>query len=156
MKHYALSAVCTLFLAGTAQAQIQSPLTSDVTLGPVSYPVSSEPAKSASGTTSAAPSVAAKKPYETYHLTTQEVHPWPQAEGLSVQVQTDRRHIPPVLEVGLGTRSLLNMQADPQRDGQALPVAGAAAALAWERYLNSFKHPIPEYMQERVKSGSDK
>lgn len=107
--------------------------------------------------TASAPALAKERePYEHYHLRPDQVHPWPEVEGLPATVHTQRRHIPPFLGVGGDTRSLLSMQADPGRPGKPVPVSGAAAALAWERYLNSFSHPIPEFMEERVSTQSSR
>ena len=149
---------CTLLIASGAWAQTQPPITGTMATGASPYPVSANPA-SASNQGVHTPAVEAeptepaeRQPYEKYRLSDKEVHPWPEVEGLPVHVQNERRHIPPRLEIGSDTRSLLSMQADPDREGTVLPVHGAAANLAWERYLNSFKHPIPEYMKERIKT----
>lgn len=154
MNHLRFLVFCSVFATGSALAQTQAPLTGSMAGSATTYPVATKAPAAApvppSPATGQEP--AQRQPYETYRLAEHEVHPWPEVEGLPVHVQNERRHIPPILDVGEGTRSLLSMQADPQREGQELPVAGAAAALAWERYLNSFKHPIPEYMQERVKT----
>ncbi len=149
---------CSLLIASGAWAQTQPPITGAMATGTNSYPVSTSPAAASNQgvhTPAAAAEPAepaARQPYEKYRLSDAEVHPWPEVEGLPVHVQNERRHIPPRLEVGQETRSLLSMQADPDREGAVLPVHGAAANLAWERYLNSFKHPIPEYMKERIKT----
>lgn len=92
--------------------------------------------------------------YENYQLSVKQVHPWPESEGLQPSVQTERRHIPPFISIGNDTRSLLRMQADSQRAGRVVPVSGVAASKAWERYLNSFTHPIPEFMEERISTSS--
>lgn len=160
MKRSRILACCTLLMASGAWAQTQPPLTGTMVSGTNTYPVSASPAAASNQGvhTPAAPATASaeRQPYEKYRLSDKEVHPWPEVEGLPVHVQNERRHIPPRIEVGPDTRSLLSMQADPDREGKVLPVHGAAANLAWERYLGSFKHPIPEYMKERVKTnGSD-
>lgn len=162
MNRSRILACCTLLMASSAWAQTQAPLTGTMVSGTSTYPVSTSPAAASNQGvhTPAAPAAetapAERQPYEKYRLSDEEVHPWPEVEGLPVHVQNERRHIPPRIEVGPDTRSLLSMQADPDREGKALPVHGAAANLAWERYLESFKHPIPEYMKERIKTnGSD-
>lgn len=158
MNHLRALFFCSVVAAGSALAQTQAPLTGAMADSAAAYPVAAKApaAAPASPPQAADQEPAPRQPYETYRLAKREVHPWPEVEGLPVQVQNERRYIPPFLDVGEGTRSLLSMQADSQRDGQELPVAGAAATLAWERYLNSFKHPIPEYMQERVKTSDKK
>ncbi|WGQ34724.1 DUF3613 domain-containing protein [Alcaligenes faecalis] len=163
MNRSRILACCTLLMATGVWAQTQAPLTGTMGSGTRTYPLNA-PAVAAGNQGVHTPAVPAdeppaatsapRQPYETYRLTDKEVHPWPEVEGLPVHVQNERRHIPPRLEVGPDTRSLLSMQADPEREGQVLPVHGAAANLAWERYLNSFKHPIPEYMTERIKTNS--
>lgn len=47
-------------------------------------------------------------------------------------------------DVGDATRMLLAMQRDGAQAGQMLRVPGEQAALAYQRYLDSFRHPIPE------------
>lgn len=50
------------------------------------------------------------------------------------------------------TRALLAAQADGRRAGGALPILGPVSTAAWNRYLDSFSHPIPEYFQKRVET----
>ncbi|MCY1537769.1 hypothetical protein D9M68_732780 [compost metagenome] len=60
----------------------------------------------------------------------------------------------PAAPEGFGdvTRGLLAAQADGRRAGGALPILGPVSTAAWNRYLDSFKHPIPEWMQKRVET----
>lgn len=63
--------------------------------------------------------------------------------------------LPVRLHVGDATRSLLAMQ----REGEIAsttprPMAGDIASLSYKRYLDSFKHPIPEKFGTTVKSSS--
>ncbi|KRG70281.1 hypothetical protein ABB27_04970 [Stenotrophomonas terrae] len=53
----------------------------------------------------------------------------------------------PRSQIGDTTRDLLRMQADGSRAGNALPMLGEAASRSYQRYLNSFDHPIPEYFE---------
>lgn len=53
------------------------------------------------------------------------------------------------------THKLFELQADKNRPGQALPVLGATANRSWQRYLDSFTHPIPEQFEERVSSKNE-
>ena len=53
----------------------------------------------------------------------------------------------PRSQIGDTTRALLRMQADGSRAGNALPMLGEAASRSYQRYLNSFDHPIPEYFE---------
>ncbi|MGH8054125.1 MAG: DUF3613 domain-containing protein [Stenotrophomonas sp.] len=50
-------------------------------------------------------------------------------------------------QVGDTTRALLRMQADGSHAGNALPMLGETASRSYQRYLNSFDHPIPEYFE---------
>lgn len=52
------------------------------------------------------------------------------------------------------TRGLLAAQADGRRAGAALPVLGAVSTAAWNRYVNSFTRPIPEWFTKRVETES--
>jgi hypothetical protein len=49
----------------------------------------------------------------------------------------------PASEVGHATRAWLALQRDNTAAGPAMPVLGAEAGIAYQRYLNSFKTPIP-------------
>jgi len=59
----------------------------------------------------------------------------------------------PADEVGTTTRALLAAQADGRRAGNTLLIPGAVATASWNRYLESFAHPIPEFFAERVEDG---
>lgn len=74
------------------------------------------------------------------------------------QVQTPMPQAPaaaaPAPEENFGdvTRGLLAAQADGRRAGNALPVLGPVSTAAWNRYLDSFKHPIPEWFDRHVET----
>ncbi|MPV70406.1 DUF3613 domain-containing protein [Burkholderia sp. BE17] len=55
-------------------------------------------------------------------------------------------------EIGHATNALLAFQRDDHAAGPALPMLGDAASLAYQRYLESFKHKIPESMGSPVNS----
>ncbi|WP_412021955.1 DUF3613 domain-containing protein [Burkholderia cepacia] len=55
-------------------------------------------------------------------------------------------------EIGHATNTLLAFQRDGHAAGPALPVLGDAASLTYQRYLESFKHKIPESMGSPVNS----
>lgn len=66
---------------------------------------------------------------------------------------------PEVARSGQVTRSLLAAQATGALNGrnvagQALPALGATAGLTWQRYVDSFTHPIPEWFEEKVEDNS--
>ena len=52
--------------------------------------------------------------------------------------------------VGDVTRSLLQAQVDGRVAGPQLPMLGATAEASWERYMNSFTHPLPEFFEAKV------
>ena len=62
----------------------------------------------------------------------------------------------PADEVGTTTRALLAAQADGRRAGNTLLIPGAVATASWNRYIESFTHPIPEFYKERVEDGGNK
>jgi len=107
MNRSRILACCTLLMASSAWAQTQAPLTGTMVSGTSTYPVSTSPAAASNQGvhTPAAPAAetapAERQPYEKYRLSDEEVHPWPEVEGLPVHVQNERRHIPPRIEVGL-------------------------------------------------------
>ncbi|MET3551054.1 hypothetical protein ABIC50_000951 [Burkholderia sp. 567] len=53
-------------------------------------------------------------------------------------------------EVGHATDALLALQRDNRAAGPALPMLGDTASLSYQRYLDSFKHKIPESMGSPV------
>lgn len=60
--------------------------------------------------------------------------------------------------IGTATRNLLRQQVNGNQAGATLPVLGASASLSYQRYLDSFKHPIPERFESRLseaKSGAE-
>ncbi|OZI30475.1 hypothetical protein CAL29_20840 [Bordetella genomosp. 10] len=50
------------------------------------------------------------------------------------------------------TRALLAAQADGRRAAPLQPMLGPVATASWERYLDSFNQPIPQWFRERVDS----
>lgn len=52
--------------------------------------------------------------------------------------------------IGDVTRLLFAAQADGRRAGGNLPMLGEAATRSWQRYMESFSQPIPEWFDERV------
>lgn len=52
--------------------------------------------------------------------------------------------------VGTSTRNLLDLQRSGRLAGPELPMLGAASALAYQRYLQANKYPIPEYFSENL------
>lgn len=55
-------------------------------------------------------------------------------------------------ELGDSTRALLRMQAEGSHAGRALPMLGETASRSYQRYINSFEHPIPEFFEATLPS----
>lgn len=58
-------------------------------------------------------------------------------------------------EVGDATRALLRLQAAGTYAAPARPMLGDQASLAYQRYLDSFKYPIPERFDFNLKQSQD-
>lgn len=54
---------------------------------------------------------------------------------------------------GRGTRDWLALQREGTRAGAAQPLPGPAATLLYQRYLNSFKNPIPAMFDDKAGAG---
>lgn len=63
--------------------------------------------------------------------------------------------MPPASEIGPATDALLALQRDNRAAGSAQPMLGDAASLSYQRYLDSFKHPIPESMGSPVNTNGN-
>lgn len=53
-------------------------------------------------------------------------------------------------EIGDTTRALLRMQAEGTYAGRSLPILGDQASRSYQRYIDSFEHPIPERFEQAV------
>ncbi|MGV2896898.1 DUF3613 domain-containing protein [Achromobacter sp. AGC78] len=128
----------------TSQAQSNAPLTGGMT----SSPPAAAPAQ-------ALPQ--AQLPTRPVVQQVQTPMPQPQPATASTQVVQPTSTAAPAsapAEEAFGdvTRGLLAAQADGRRAGAMLPVLGPVSTAAWNRYLESFSHPIPEYLQKRVET----
>ncbi|MGE8656035.1 MAG: DUF3613 domain-containing protein [Achromobacter sp.] len=136
-SHVSLS--LALILAGAmpwaSRAQSNGPLTGAMSGGAAPAPAAPVPATAPAAPMPARPVV-------------QQVQtPMPQpASPAAPQAESARE------EFGDITRGLLAAQADGRRAGAALPVLGAASTAAWNRYLDSFTRPIPEWFTKRVQT----
>lgn len=54
-------------------------------------------------------------------------------------------------QIGDTTRALLHLQASGASAGPRLPILGDQASLSYARYLESFTHPIPEFLDTSVR-----
>ncbi|WP_282297806.1 DUF3613 domain-containing protein [Stenotrophomonas sp. PS02289] len=59
--------------------------------------------------------------------------------------------LPPRPQLGDTTRALLQLQASGERAGKPHTLLGDQASRSYARYLNSFDHPIPEYLEYSVR-----
>jgi len=140
-------------------AQSNAPLTGNMTSG---APAAGTPAGSPAGSSAAAAAPASTLPQAQLpqRPVVQQVQtPMPQPAAQSAQAApaaaaTQTASSAPAVEENFGdvTRALLAAQADGRRAGGALPVLGPVSTAAWNRYLDSFSHPIPEYLQKRVET----
>jgi hypothetical protein len=53
-------------------------------------------------------------------------------------------------QIGDATMVLLEMQADGSAAAPTLPMLGVTAELSWQRYLDSYKYPIPEFYENKI------
>ncbi|MQR01397.1 DUF3613 domain-containing protein [Glaciimonas soli] len=67
----------------------------------------------------------------------------PQEQQASTELETRIR-------VGDVTHTLLQAQADGRVAGPRLPMLGVTATASWQRYLDSFQHPLPEFFKVNV------
>lgn len=76
----------------------------------------------------------------------------PGQAAATVQPDSSATPSPPGRSPAIGetTRRLLAAQANPDRQGTHLPILGATAQLSWQRYLDSFRHPQPEWFDKRL------
>ncbi|AKP89703.1 DUF3613 domain-containing protein [Achromobacter ruhlandii] len=133
-----------LTLAGAApwasQAQSNTPLTGAMSGGGVAQ---------AAPVPATAPAAAPAAQMPARPVVQQVQTPMPQpAPQAAAQPEQARE------EFGDITRGLLAAQADGRRAGAALPVLGAASTAAWNRYIDSFTRPIPEWFDKRVQTNN--
>ncbi|WP_240162390.1 DUF3613 domain-containing protein [Glaciimonas sp. PAMC28666] len=72
------------------------------------------------------------------------------AAPVSAQSESTLESAPYRTRVGDVTRSLLQAQVDGRVAGTLLPMLGATSDASWDRYLNSFAHPMPEFFEAKV------
>jgi len=82
------------------------------------------------------------------HQDGKKTHAFPESKSYAEDTSL-YKYIPPE-PLGKTTRSLFAMQADTNRPGTPHTILGATATIAWDRYLNSFNHAIPEWFEEKI------
>ncbi|OZI21616.1 TapA domain-containing protein [Bordetella genomosp. 7] len=137
---YQLPIVLAALLPGVAGAQMNAPLTGGA---------AAQPAASATPVAPASPQAMPARP-----VVRQVQTPMPAAAS------TAAASTPPASAqrdeaVGDVTRALMAAQADGRRAGGALPILGPVSSASWQRYLDSFRQPIPQWFGEKVETDSN-
>ena len=128
----ALAAAC-LLVAGLVSAQ-QRPLTGQMLGDGSAPPATALPAEPVLSTSpSSAP---------LHHSVEPLPAPPPATRALPVPARA---------QIGDTTRALLQLQAGGAYAGARLPMLGDQATLSYARYLESFTHPIPEFLDTSVR-----
>lgn len=73
--------------------------------------------------------------------------------GAQAQAPKDAS-ILPASEIGHSTKAWLDLQSHNHYAAESSPMMGAAASLAYQRYLDSFKAKIPVWFGSSMGSGS--
>lgn len=69
---------------------------------------------------------------------------------VATQSESASESTPYRIRVNDVTRSLMQAQADGRVAGPLLPMLGVTSEASWDRYLNSFTHPLPEFFEAKV------
>ncbi|MDH0094061.1 DUF3613 domain-containing protein [Achromobacter mucicolens] len=136
---FVLASACAALAPFAAHAQANAPLTGSMSAVPAS-------ASAAMASTSTMPDRPVVQQVQT---------PLPPAvtpsTASSASAATAESSTPARQEAfGDVTRGLLAAQADGRRAGNALPILGPVSTAAWNRYLESFKQPIPVWFDRNV------
>ena len=141
--HIKTAMLIATLLPAVATAQSHSPLTEEM-------PASSQ-ADDQTATTYIIAPVAAPATERTAHVDPNEPqfkmvqHP---DEEPFRRIDQWRHRTP----IGMATEKLLDAQASGAQAGPLLPTLGATANLSWKRYLDSFTHPIPDTVEQKVET----
>ncbi|SFA80729.1 Protein of unknown function [Collimonas sp. OK607] len=146
MKAQGIPGQCSLFVGAVllviawipdAGAQTRSPLTGKLLQEPVAATANTSVPAARPATTSAS---AVSRTTSTAPVQTQET-------PVAAEQQA-------TIRIGDVTHTLLQAQADGRVAGPRLPMLGATADASWQRYLDSFKHPLPEFYENKVSKGA--
>ncbi|WP_211451826.1 DUF3613 domain-containing protein [Collimonas antrihumi] len=146
MKAQGILGQCSLFVGAVllviagipeAPAQTQSPLTGKLLQEPAVAPtnISVPAARPATTGASAISRTTTRVPVQTQETPVAAEHA-------------------ATIRVGDVTHALLQAQADGRVAGPRLPMLGATADASWQRYLDSFKRPLPEFYENKVSKGT--
>lgn len=128
---FILACACAALAPSAGQAQTNAPLT---------------------GGMSAAPAAASPAAMPDRPVVQQVQTPLPAAPAATPATAASAPSPAPAAPEAFGdvTRGLLAAQADGRRAGNALPVLGPVSTAAWNRYVESFKQPIPVWFDRNV------
>jgi len=144
---YQLPIVLAALLPAVAGAQLNAPLTGGA---------GAQPAASAAPVAPAATQAMPARPVVRQVQTPMPAAAAPAAAssaavaGASAPASAQRDEA-----VGDVTRALMAAQADGRRAGGALPILGPVSTASWQRYLDSFRQPIPQWFSEKVETDSN-
>lgn len=142
LPHALLMLACAAMAPSAAHAQTNAPLTGGM---------SAAPGAAAPG--AAVPDAAASPTAMPDRPVVQQVQtPMPAAPAAATATTASAASSAPAAPEAFGdvTRGLLAAQADGRRAGNALPVLGPVSTAAWNRYVESFKQPIPVWFDRNV------
>ncbi|CAB3867948.1 DUF3613 domain-containing protein [Achromobacter animicus] len=137
LPHALLMLACAAMASSAAHAQTNAPLTGGMSAAPGA----------------AAPGAAASPTAMPDRPVVQQVQtPMPAAPAAATATTASAASSAPAAPEAFGdvTRGLLAAQADGRRAGNALPVLGPVSTAAWNRYVESFKQPIPVWFDRNV------
>lgn|SRR5690606_6319267 len=147
---YQLPIVLAALLPGVAGAQMNAPLTGGA---------AAQPAASATPVAPASPQAMPARPV-VRQVQTPMPAAAPTAAASTAAASTGAASTAPASAqrdeaVGDVTRALMAAQADGRRAGGALPILGPVSSASWQRYLDSFRQPIPQWFGEKVETDSN-
>ncbi|WP_026640210.1 DUF3613 domain-containing protein [Bordetella petrii] len=147
---YQLPIVLAALLPGVAGAQMNAPLTGGA---------AAQPAASATPVAPASPQAMPARPV-VRQVQTPMPAAAPTAAASTAAASTAAASTAPASAqrdeaVGDVTRALMAAQADGRRAGGALPILGPVSSASWQRYLDSFRQPIPQWFGEKVETDSN-
>ncbi len=142
---FVLTSACAALAPFAAQAQANAPLTGSMSAVPAS-------ASAAVASTATMPDRPVVQQVQT-PLPTAVTPSTPSTPSTATSASTPgAESSAPARQEAFGdvTRGLLAAQADGRRAGNALPILGPVSTAAWNRYLESFKQPIPVWFDRNV------
>jgi len=141
--------LASVLICGPAAAQLRAPLT------PPAPPAASAatPVAQATPVPAAGPATPVPPPPADASAAVRQVPSQPAAAPAAPAARAGADDLD---RPGAVTRALMAAQADGRRAGPGLPLQGPVASAAWQRYIQSFEQPLPQWFGTRIenKSGS--